>query len=263
MSNWHINSYGDAGATTVCSSESNVYMLTYYQGNIQEKNLLDATSFNVRTRNASDAKSGGNNMVHIGDCGLTELILVSWLHGGEHSSSTCDLAGTISPCFKCWTRGVSAGVAALLSVYGISTSVTFNSRLQYILSLSWQKLAASPQPCWVFSASFICFLSKNVIFIIRLIYLIVLTNSKKSNWCFPTIWSCFPVPRCSLGHRDSLSNHHYQCTHSGKCDNEHLINICQFLWQYHKSFLSMLVYEPIQFVIAMMGVLTLYIYWSV
>jgi len=95
-------------------------------------------------------------------------------------------------------------------------------------------------------------ISKNYISFIKFIYFIVPSNSKKWNRGFPEISHYFTVPGCSLSRGDAVFKCHDQCTHGCECDNEQLTNCSHFLWQYHKSSLSILLRGPIGLVLAMM-----------
>jgi len=79
------------------------------------------------------------------------------------------------------------------------------------------------------------FISKNSISFIKLIYVIVPTNSKKSNLGFTEIWHCFHIPKGTLTGHDTDVKRHDECTNFSECANEHSMNGSHLLPQYHKS----------------------------
>ena len=80
---------------------------------------------------------------------------------------------------------------------------------------------------------------------------------KKWNRGFPAIWHCFNILECALSWGEAVFKRHDHCTHFCEYDKVHQTNGSRFLWQYHKSSLSILLRHPIQSVIAMIIVLAL------
>ena len=67
------------------------------------------------------------------------------------------------------------------------------------------------------------------------------------------------IPKCSLSSRDTVVKFHNKFTDFCECYNEYLKNGSHFLWQYHKTSSGIFLSCPIQYVLARMIALTLYI----
>jgi len=92
--------------------------------------------------------------------GLSEPSLIWLLPCRDVTCGIGDCLGTI------WRTGISSPdvggdcVAAVVSVWGITTAGTFSSVILYFISLSRQYSAASPHPGFLSSSSLICFCRK-------------------------------------------------------------------------------------------------------
>jgi len=119
--------------------------------------LTGGTGFTLRIGDESGSAAGARPTIPVSDYGFPEPSLIWQLRSREVTCGICHIPGTISRHSISTPNVVGAGVAASLSVCGLTTAGTFNSDVLDFLSLALKQSAELPHPGCVNSSSFICF----------------------------------------------------------------------------------------------------------
>jgi len=126
----------EAGAITTSSFSSDIYLVIWWGGYMQQWKLTGWIVFAFRKGDDSGAVTQTRPCILVFDRSIPNFILIQLLSSEEVHCRSCNVAKTILWHTISSPIDVSAGTSATLSVSGLPSAGTFYSNIPYWLSLS-------------------------------------------------------------------------------------------------------------------------------
>jgi len=136
INNLAIYSSSEAGAFTISWSNSNLSIVISNGSYMQRSNLTGSIGIEFLTGDEWPTGLGARVTIPWYDCSSSEHSRIQWLLGQEVPFGICHFPGTISRVCICSPNVFDDRVAAVVSLWRLTTAGTINSAPPYLLSLA-------------------------------------------------------------------------------------------------------------------------------